>query len=365
MNKRGQALPYFLVMMLILVMCWAMMVNIAKLTKDRIMMQNAADNAAISAAVYKARVYNTLGFMNYVMATLLYGDSYEHAPFGYMWTGYDKIITLNAATYPMPVPIPIFPMGGLEPWKLQPSSLAPDSQKQVIPVWDALLPGDVQYYLLVGSMKLLQASRKTIMDAYPAEMRALVELIGLRQEKNSAGGYAGADLVKFSNWDQAGDLGLIANTNGTVIYRAVRGGLALQLIKLGFDALLVYFAGGAVTVNDIYTKGDATTLYGSWVYAQTNRFDKAQRIVVEAYKFPFIGSDKGYPFFGDFLGLTWPTMHTIAAAGLYNTEGAMFPRDEEGRRDNISVVIKRYKDGSDDSGWDAHLIPVNQNGILH
>jgi hypothetical protein len=203
------------------------------------------------------------------------------------------------------------------------------------------------------------------MDAYPTEMRALVELVGLRQEKNATGGYAGAELVKFSNWDQSGDLGLIANTNGAVIYRAVRGGLGWQLLKWGFDALLIYFAGGAITVNDIYTKGDSTTLYGSWLYAQTNRFDKAQRIVVEAYKFPFVGSNKGYPFFGDFLGITWPSIHTVAAAGVYNTKGAMFPRDQEGSGDSISVVIKRYREGSDNGGWDAHLIPVNQNGILH
>src|SRR3989339_34221 len=69
----GQVMPYFLIMMVVLIISWAMLLNIAKLLRDRMVMQNAADNAAISVAVYKARVLNTLGKMNYLIACALYG----------------------------------------------------------------------------------------------------------------------------------------------------------------------------------------------------------------------------------------------------------------------------------------------------
>ena len=69
-RSRGQAMPYFFMMMVVLVLCWAMIVNIAKLVKDRMMMQNAADNAALSVAVYKARVLNKLGQLNFLMRLL-------------------------------------------------------------------------------------------------------------------------------------------------------------------------------------------------------------------------------------------------------------------------------------------------------
>ena len=65
-------MPYMLVMMVVLIISWAMMLNIAKLLTDRMMLQNAADNAALSVAVYKARVLNTLGYFNYLMACTLY-----------------------------------------------------------------------------------------------------------------------------------------------------------------------------------------------------------------------------------------------------------------------------------------------------
>jgi hypothetical protein len=136
-------------------------------------------------------------------------------------------------------------------------------------------------------------------------------------------------------------------------------------MKHTFNAVLIFFDGGSATIDKIYVADEGEHIHGSWLYAQTNRFDTAQRIVVEAYKFPYISSNKGYPFFRDFLGLDWRPMHTVAASGVYNTQGAMFPRDGEGTGDKISIVIQRYKDAGENGGWDAHLIPVNQNGILH
>lgn len=56
---------------MILVISWAMMLNIAKLIRDRMIMQNKADNIALSLATQKARVYNFLGGTNYLMGMIL------------------------------------------------------------------------------------------------------------------------------------------------------------------------------------------------------------------------------------------------------------------------------------------------------
>jgi hypothetical protein len=70
-NNKGQTLYYFLIFIVILVISWAMMLNIAQLIRNRMIMQNEADNLALSLAIYKARVLNFLGGTNYLMGTVL------------------------------------------------------------------------------------------------------------------------------------------------------------------------------------------------------------------------------------------------------------------------------------------------------
>ena len=72
-GSNGQAMPFFLAMIVTLIICWAMMLNIAKLLLDRMVLQNAADNAVMSVAVCKARLLNRLGQLNYLIACALYG----------------------------------------------------------------------------------------------------------------------------------------------------------------------------------------------------------------------------------------------------------------------------------------------------
>ncbi|MDR3253709.1 MAG: hypothetical protein LBT07_01930 [Endomicrobium sp.] len=48
-----------------------MMLNIAQLIRNRMALQNEADNIALSLATYKARVLNFVGKTNYLMGTVL------------------------------------------------------------------------------------------------------------------------------------------------------------------------------------------------------------------------------------------------------------------------------------------------------
>jgi hypothetical protein len=70
-SHKGQTLYYFLVFLIILIISWAMMLNIAYLIRNRMQMQNEADCMALSLATYKARVLNFLAKTNYMIGSVL------------------------------------------------------------------------------------------------------------------------------------------------------------------------------------------------------------------------------------------------------------------------------------------------------
>jgi hypothetical protein len=70
-NNSGQVLYYFLVLIVMVVISWAIMLNIAQLIRNRMILQNKADNIAVSLATYKARVLNFLGVTNYLIGVIL------------------------------------------------------------------------------------------------------------------------------------------------------------------------------------------------------------------------------------------------------------------------------------------------------
>jgi len=63
-DEKGQILPFVALTLLVLVMFWMIVVNVGKMVRDRIMLQNAADAAAQSAACMKARMFNLIGRIN-------------------------------------------------------------------------------------------------------------------------------------------------------------------------------------------------------------------------------------------------------------------------------------------------------------
>lgn len=85
-NNRGQTLYYFLIFTMILVISWAMMLNIAKIIRDRMIMQNTADNIALSIATHKARTMNLVANINYLIGTVL---SLGTSPDGVQIPSYD------------------------------------------------------------------------------------------------------------------------------------------------------------------------------------------------------------------------------------------------------------------------------------
>ncbi|MFH1367820.1 MAG: hypothetical protein ABII64_01710 [Elusimicrobiota bacterium] len=355
-NPRGQVLPYALVMLLVLIMCWAMMLNIAKLTADRMITQNAADNAAVSAAVYRARALNTLGLMNNAIGALLYGGN--DAVTSFCWTYHKYCVSVGLTGLPAGAAIPLFPMGGLNPGDL-PGEYAEDNQKKVAGYFDTYGSNDhLQVRLIKTAVEQLSKTQQLIAKTiYPVKVRLLANDIGKRQEKNRAGEYSGADLTYIA---RGTSLGLKTNTNGPEYHRSKKLGWPESFLIKGAINTLIALTGTPVEIKEIYQAERWSSGNSSWLYADKEEFDKNHKITVICER-----QEKGYPLLAGWFGIKWPSIKTIAAAGTYNTAGPMFPVEtNEKPSDAISPVIREYQK-AEDHGWDAHLAPVKQMGILH
>jgi len=99
-NRKGQVLPYMLIMSIVLILSWAMMINIAKILRDKMILQNNVDNTAISIANLQARTLNLLGETNYLMATVLSTAGYpESLAFDSLMNGLPKEIRNKVKDY--------------------------------------------------------------------------------------------------------------------------------------------------------------------------------------------------------------------------------------------------------------------------
>jgi len=325
-NNKGQAFPYFFMMTIVLVICWMMLINLGKLVKDRMMMQNAADNAALSVACYRARVLNKIGQLNFLIACALYGTEYGVSNwhvFG-AWAG---------------------PFGTPHPAIYVPECLI-DNQKKIAAVGDLLLAskptpcpgtggGSGESSQIISGIRNLVKGMVTAQDSlrlpYPGLATIYANKIAKRQEINANGDECGADNV--------------------IILKA--WWLSIPPIPIVLpQGLHLHF----------YQPKNYADEKKSWMYADKDEFNKNNKIVVIATKNSGSSSNKGYPFGAWFFNLTdWPSIRTIAAAGVYNASGPMFVFKEE---DKISPVIKAYRK-AEKGGWDAHLVPVGGYGVRH
>lgn len=342
MNKRsrGQTLPYLFIMIMVLVISWSMILNISKLLIDRMTLQNAADNAAISIAVYKARVLNRLGHLNYLMGCVLYGTEWgvlnyhslgiTGGPYGFCAQG------PGITNYMRFV----------------------DDQQKVACILDAahgycsgIDYGHYESHKFIEAIKFtvdtLVNVQKSYRIPYPGLAAVYADKIGRRQEINSKGMECGADQI-FPI--EGLSLGLKVNEN-RVKYFATESFCVSDPIFTG-------------THGHIYWPSDYATSYKSWLYGDGGNFDKSQKIVVIARKSANSPSNEGYPLFKKWIGIQWPEVEAIAAAAVYNKKGAMFPVNEGKPSNRISPVIKEFKK-AEHGGWYAHLVPVGGDIVQH
>jgi|GEM_PF-2713456 len=360
-SQKAQVLPYFFFMCIVLVLCWAMLINMAKLTTDRIMMQNAADNAALSAAVYKARVLNVLGTMNFAIGSYMYGP--ETLPFSTLWTYYKyvaKVSLISGIVEGPSFPVSLVPMSGY-PGIPHNIVAPPDSQKKIGGYLDTLHGGNQQVKGIKSMVDSLVAMQDVLMGAYRVNIWALATRVAKGQEKNAQGELCGPDYTAIIGGTKLG----LERNNGAIYHTSNNVGLSQQVVKWAVNALLVIVLELPVVIQDIYEATPWSSGNKSWLYADKIVFDKSQKITVVCTKIPNSNEQADQPIFSKWFGIKWPSIETVASAGVYNTIGPMFPVSKNSNvSDKISPVIKNYKK-SRKNGWDAHLVPVKKFGVQH
>ncbi len=354
-------MPFFLAMIVTLIICWAMMLNIAKLVLDRMVLQNAADNAVMSVAVCKARLLNRLGQVNYLMACALYGS--ENGFGNYCNLGFTLPLVIYGVCFQV---VPFTPIAPAD------YELFEDTQQRVGCMGDVIAkhpicPGN-EFYSFHSSDTCIKKFVKGVVhmgiivqEALKLEFKIRANIIAnsiaTRQQINSQGENVGADYATVITPNSILLEELQRNMNGVGYCKS--NVLCVSSpwcpgLPSGFHTHVFWTELEPPEKNE-----------GSWLYADRECFDKNQKIILMAVKNGNSSSNRGFPLFARWLGIEWPTITTVASARVYNRNGPMFTLETKGSpSDQISPVIRAYKDAQY-GGWDAQLVPCNYMEIQH
>lgn len=284
--KKGQVLPYFLILSVILLLSWAMMVNIAKLLRDRMILQNSVDNAVLSVATLQARTLNLLGAGNHLIATILSTASYPKIAMFPAFSA-DKI-----GGSMIPGPFCDYKCSGSSGFKMTESYTGVLRMKKTVNKIQKF-----QDYVIDMYVFNLVRVVKEISDEDD-----IITVIPSRFAKNFT------SLTKTIT-DPEILLGIKRNKKGITYYKTINycgdfHGKHYHLLNA-----------------KQYTKDKV-----SWYVQDKNFYDK--KIIAFGVKVSSGNTKKGYPFFAEMIGINYPSLYAVSAAGVYNTKGAMFPSAE-------------------------------------
>ncbi|MDR1434199.1 MAG: hypothetical protein LBI93_03525 [Endomicrobium sp.] len=272
-NNKGQTLYYFLILTVILIISWAVMLNIARLIKDRIRLQNEADCIALSLATYKARVLNFLGGTNYLIGEVL---SLGMNP---------RITQLVSYSTDM--------IGGF-PATMKPSFESPLSDLKHETFGHKNDEGVRKIKYIIDTIQKVQDLAIKSYYAYHYSILSSnifkdynVLLLPSRPEKN---------------------LGLKRNSKGINYYSTI------NLACIYLDASMHFH---------ILSRNKYKQSKYSW-FVEGEKFYRQKVKVVLCKK---IG--KRRPIFSKFLGIHYPQVTVFSAASPYNVKGSMFPKTED------------------------------------
>lgn len=282
-GQKGQILPFYFICILVICMFWFTLVNVAKLLKDRIMVQNAADNAVVSIAIMRARALNQLGFINALLGIPVVGLGLSSGGITHVWWISDFKGKLG---------VPDF-------------KKAKDAKKCIENI--------IRY-------------QRTIRKTYGGGTAYLVgRKIAKSQEIAANGRKTGADSIFIKS-----GLSLRLKPNkgdifywGTSYIPTPKGPIPIPVPP----------------ISSYYRKRDTER----WLEQDEDNFYKQKTTLVAVKQ---AGSSPGYPLGGKVLGFNkWFDVNAIASAGVYNTKGPMFPEKDEERFLSIILEYKDAKDG--------------------
>lgn len=294
-NKKGQVLPYFLVMSMILLLSWAMMINIAKLLRDRMILQNSVDNVALSIGTLQARTLNLLGATNHLMATIL-----------------------STASYPKIAMFPTFStdrIGG---------SMIPG------PFCDYKCSGSgfqmTESYTGVLRMKKainkIQKFQDTVINMYIINHLSIIKSIPAQDNTVIVTPSRFAKNLKSINPTTITDpkvlLGIKRNNKGITYYKTIN-------YCVDFKAKHYHLVNAKPYTSDKV----------SWYIQDKDFYDK--KLIAFGTKLSTAKSNKSYPLFANMVDIKYPTIYAVSAVGVYNTKGAMFT-DKESDEIGLSYI---------------------------
>ena len=281
-NNKGQVLPYFLVMSMILIISWAMLINIAKVIRDRMILQNNLDNAVISVANLQARTLNLLGLTNNLIATVL-----------------------STSAYPV---LAMFPTFSTEH------------------VGGSLIPGPFCDYKCTGGfhsstqfsgvkrikqiINSIQKTQDIIINSYLVNYAALANSFTDNNSKIvilPSRFFKNIKIFNLNSVDPKILLGIKRNKKGITYYKTLN-------VCVDFKAKHYH-----VVYPKYYTKDKY-----SWYIQDENFYDK--KIVGIATK--KYNSKEQYPIFSKLVNIKMPGLYAVSAAGLYNSKGSIFTEKE-------------------------------------
>ena len=309
-NKKGQVLPYMLVMSIILILSWAMMLNIAKVLRDKMILQNTVDNAAISIANLSARTLNLLGQTNYLMATVLSTAGYPES------LTFDTLLNKHVSKW-MRGPVEILLV--YTP-RLYVPSFSTDK------VCGSMIPGPLCDYKchsintqykgvknLIDTVQKIQKFQDLLIANYATQYLSLLE--SFSKDNMQIVVMPSRFLKDITDFN-------FGNFSLNILNPRAYLGIKRNSKKIKYYKTKNYcFNIKAVHAHFVKAEEYKTDEY-SWYVQDENFYDK--KFVASGRK----SLNKNYPLFKRVFNINMPSLIAVSAAGLYNVKGSMFPEKE-------------------------------------
>lgn len=377
-QQTGQMLIYFIVMGVVLVMSHLTIMNIAKLLRDRMMMQNAVDNAAMAAAVHMARTMNAAAYLNLQISRTL-GDALPIDGGGLLAQGGIKDGDLIGAGGGTGSPCPT-PCGKavclMVPLKFQSwQDGGAGDISGVCATLDVYPTGALETCKISHSFCEGIWNEKTI-DTFTKLMKLTLEGLITAQEGIASSGPGTAALLAYkvaersdrnlSGWVGPGKTSIVLSSLGTNLKRnrqeiewfAAKHTWGTSPSVCPIPPLIppvppVHFH----FVNaESFDKTDK-----SWYIYDGDTVEDAQgSVMVTMTRASGDKANKNYPLGANWLGLEWPTIYVTARAAWVNCCGNVgfpvhrspFDSDTQLWKDPVQTPIDGYVEGEEGRGAD-------------
>lgn len=324
-NRKGQVLPYMLILSIILILSWAMMLNIAKILRDKMILQNTVDNAAISMANLQARTLNLLGQTNYLMATVLSTAGYpESLTFDILLDKFvDKEKRKMVENW-----FPVIP-------RLYVPSFSTDK------ICGSMIPGLFCDYRCGGintkysgvkylreTIKRIQNFQDFLIAKYVTEYGSLLKQFSTKDIKIIVMPSRFAKNITNFNF---GNFSL-KDINPQTWLGIKRNSKKIKYYKTNNYCFNV----GVAHAHFVKPEDYATDDY-SWYIQDENFYDK--KLVAAGWK----TLNKGYPLFKGVFDISMPKLFAVSAAGVYNVKGPMLP-EKETVYTGVNIIVAALAD---------------------